>query len=186
MVETPAASEIVSELAREVDFFSIGTNDLVQYSLVVDREDPRMASDWHAYHPAILRVIRRVVRDAHLAGKPVSVCGEMAARPDLAIALLALGVDALSVTPPAIPELKQVLASVALEPLRASIDEVLALSTGAEIATSLRRYVSDGTLHGTPKSRSNASSPRHMKRGARRPNRKRRWVARTASRRRRL
>src|SRR6185295_6215594 len=97
MIETPAAAEIVSELAREVDFFSIGTNDLVQYSLVVDREDPRMASERHAYHPAILRMLRRVVTQAHVAGRRVSVCGEMAARPDLAIALLALGVDALSV-----------------------------------------------------------------------------------------
>jgi phosphotransferase system, enzyme I, PtsP len=146
MVETPAAAEIVLELAREVDFFSIGTNDLVQYALVVDREDPRLASERHAYHPAILRMIRRITTHAHIAGKHVTVCGEMAARSDLAIALLALGVDALSVMPRAIPELKQVLARIPLEPLRAGIDELLALSTAEDIEKTLRRYVRDHTL----------------------------------------
>jgi phosphotransferase system, enzyme I, PtsP len=144
MIETPAAAEIVFELASEVDFFSIGTNDLVQYSLVIDREDPRMASDRHAYHPAILRMIRRAATQAHVAGKRVTVCGEMAARADLAIALLALGIDALSVTPRAIPELKQALARVPLAPLRASVDELLALRTAEEVARALRRYSGEG------------------------------------------
>jgi phosphotransferase system, enzyme I, PtsP len=141
MIETPAAVEIVAELATEVDFFSIGTNDLIQYSLVVDREDPRMMSERHAYHPAILRMIRRVASQAHGTGRPVSVCGEMAARPDLAIALLALGVDSLSVTPRVIPELKRTLARVSLDPLRSSIDGVLALSTAAAVEAALRAYV---------------------------------------------
>lgn len=143
MIETPAGVEIVTELAREVDFFSLGTNDLVQYTLVVDREDPRLTSDRHAYHPAILRMLRRVAAQAHAAGKRVTVCGEMAARPDLAIALLALGIDGLSVTPRAIPELKQALAGVPLEPLRASLDQLLALPTAEKMATALREYVRD-------------------------------------------
>jgi phosphotransferase system, enzyme I, PtsP len=144
MVETPAAVEIVAELASEVDFFSVGTNDLVQYSLVVDREDPRMTLERHAYHPAILRMIRRVVTQAHGAGKPVTVCGEMAARPDLAIALLALGVDTLSVTPRFIPELKQALARIPLDPLRASVDALLSISTAEGVEVALRRYARDG------------------------------------------
>jgi phosphotransferase system enzyme I (PtsP) len=143
MVETPAAVEMVTELAREVDFFSIGTNDLIQYTLVVDREDPRMSSERHAYHPAILRMIRRVVDRAHGAGRHVSVCGEMAARPDLAVALVAMGVDALSVTPRVIPELKQAFARVALGPLRASIEGVLAASSLEEVERALRKYVRD-------------------------------------------
>ena len=85
MIETPAAVELTRDLAREVDFFSIGTNDLVQYTLVVDREDPRLSSARHAYHPAILRMIRRVATQAHDSGKHVTVCGEMAARPELAV-----------------------------------------------------------------------------------------------------
>jgi phosphoenolpyruvate-protein kinase (PTS system EI component) len=100
-----------------------------------------MSSDLHAYHPAILRMIRRVVEHAHAERKPVSVCGEMAARPDLAIALLAIGVDSLSVTPRVIPELKQALSRLALDPLRADIDRVLAAASMQEIANALRSYV---------------------------------------------
>jgi phosphotransferase system enzyme I (PtsP) len=141
MIETPASVEIVRELAGEIDFFSLGTNDLVQYTLVVDRDDWRMASETHAYHPAIFRMIRRVITQAHAAGKRVTVCGEMATRPDLAAALLALGIDALSVTPRAIPELKWALASVALDPLRASIDDLLAIPTAEGVQQALRHYV---------------------------------------------
>lgn len=145
MIETPAAVELVAELAAEVDFFSIGTNDLVQYSLVVDREDPRMTSERHAYHPAILRMIRRVTGLAHGAGRPVSVCGEMAARPDLAAALLALGVDSLSVTPRVIPRLKRALALVRLAPLRSRIDAILAISSPAGVEAALRAYIAAET-----------------------------------------
>ncbi|MDF2697943.1 MAG: Phosphoenolpyruvate-protein phosphotransferase of system, partial [Labilithrix sp.] len=141
MIETPAGVELVTELAREVDFFSLGTNDLIQYSLVVDREDPRMTSERHAYHPAILRMIRRVATRARRAGKRVTVCGEMAARPTLAIMLIALGVDALSVTPRDIPELKQALARIPVEPLRTSIGDLLSISTAEGIEAVLRDYV---------------------------------------------
>jgi phosphoenolpyruvate-protein phosphotransferase len=146
MIEVPAAVEIVSDLAAEVDFFSIGTNDLVQYALVVDREDARLSSPRNAFHPAILRMIQRVVRGAHDAGKEVGVCGEMAARPEVAIALLALGVDALSVTPRAIPELKQKLSTVNLRPLAAGLDHLLSTPMTAGIEQSLRQYLFDGTL----------------------------------------
>ncbi len=146
MIEVPAAVEIASDLAEEVDFFSIGTNDLIQYTLVVDREDSRLSSPHHAFHPAILRMIRRVVRAAHDAGKRVGVCGEMAARPEVALALLALGVDALSVAPRAIPELKQKLSKAALAPLLASVDDLLRLGVTEDIEQSLRRYLLDGSL----------------------------------------
>jgi phosphotransferase system, enzyme I, PtsP len=141
MVETAAAVELVTDLAKEVEFFSIGTNDLIQYTLVVDREDPRLASERHSYHPAILRMIRRVVVAAHGAGKSVTVCGEMAAKPELALALLAMEIDALSVTPRVIPELKRALAAMSLEALRARIDELLALPTEDEVIVALRRCV---------------------------------------------
>ena len=143
MIETPAGVEIVAELASEVDFFSIGTNDLIQYALVVDREDPRLSSPRHAYHPAILRMIRRVVTRAHAADKRATVCGEMASRPDLAAALLALGVDALSVTPRAIPELKRVLARVRIEALRTDIHELLSIRDTAGVEAALRAYTLD-------------------------------------------
>ncbi len=153
MVETPAAVELIDELAKEVDFFSIGTNDLVQYTLVVDREDPRMASERHAYHPAVLRMVHRVATRARANGKRVAVCGEMAARPELAIALLAFGIDSLSVTPRFIPYLKQALAQVPVEPLRANLDALLRAATADEVEALLRRYARSGdgvTSPGTP------------------------------------
>jgi phosphoenolpyruvate-protein kinase (PTS system EI component) len=138
MIEVPAAVEMAAELAAEVDFFSIGTNDLMQYTLVIDREDSRMASLRNAYHPAILRMVRRTVRAAHAAGKAVGVCGEMAARPDLAVLLVALGVDSLSVAPRVIPELKQALAGARVKPLAAAADRLLACRDSTEIELMLK------------------------------------------------
>jgi phosphotransferase system, enzyme I, PtsP len=143
MIEVPAAVEIVGDLAAEVDFFSIGTNDLIQYALVVDREDPRLASPRNAFHPAILRMIRRAVNAAHESGKEISVCGEMAAQPELALILIALGVDTLSVTPRAIPELKYRLVKVRLASLAANVNSLLASATIADIEQALRRYLID-------------------------------------------
>ena len=137
MIEVPAAVELAADIVKEVDFLSIGTNDLMQYTLVVDREDSRMAQLSDPYHPAILRMVARVVAAAHAAGKPVSVCGEIAARPDIALALTALGVDSLSVVPNAIPELKQALARARLEPMRRAVDGILALSDARSIETAL-------------------------------------------------
>jgi phosphoenolpyruvate-protein phosphotransferase len=145
MIEVPAAVEIAEELAREVDFFSIGTNDLIQYILVVDREDPRLSSSHHAFHPALWRMLRRVIDVAHAAEKEVSVCGEMAARPEVAIALVALGIDTLSLTPRAIPELKKALSQVKLAPLRSGVEDLLGSHTTAELEQSLRSYLADNS-----------------------------------------
>jgi phosphotransferase system, enzyme I, PtsP len=141
MIEVPAAVEIARDLAREVEFLSIGTNDLTQYALVIDREDPRLASPLDAYHPAILRMVSRVVVAGHAEGKEVAVCGEIAARFELAAALLALGVDSLSVTPRAIPELKQRLSQASVRPLTLAMDRVLQLSTAAELEQALRSHL---------------------------------------------
>jgi phosphotransferase system enzyme I (PtsP) len=138
MIEVPAAVELAAELAGEVDFLSIGTNDLIQYTLVVDREDSRMSSPRDPYHPAILRMLRRTVLAAHSAGKEISVCGEMAARPDLAAFLVAIGVDALSVSPRAIPELKQAFAGFNLKPLTIAAAGIAACRTATESELALR------------------------------------------------
>jgi len=142
MIEVPAAVELAGDIAKEVDFLSIGTNDLMQYTLIVDREDPRMAALSDPYHPAILRMIARVAAAARTAGKAVGVCGEIAMRPDVALALVALGVDSLSVVPTAIPELKQALAGARLEPMRRAIAEILALSDASSVAAALREAYS--------------------------------------------
>jgi phosphotransferase system, enzyme I, PtsP len=138
MVEVPAAVELAADIAGEVDFLSIGTNDLMQYTLVVDREDSRMAPLCDPYHPAILRMIARVAAAARGAEKPVGVCGEIAVRPDIALALIALGVDSLSVVPTAIPGLKQALAGARLEPMRRAMEGILALSDARSVAAALR------------------------------------------------
>jgi phosphoenolpyruvate-protein kinase (PTS system EI component) len=138
MIEVPAAVEMSRELASEADFLSIGTNDLVQYSLVVDREDSRMAPLGDPCHPAILRMVARVVAAAHAADKPVGVCGEIASRLDMALALTALGVDSLSLAPAGIPALKQALAGAELRTMRTAIQGILAMSDATSVAAALR------------------------------------------------
>ena len=149
MIEAPAAVEIAPEIAEEVDYLSIGTNDLVQYSLVVDREDSRMSSATDAYHPAILRMVRRVVAAAQAADKPCSVCGEMAARPDLAAALVALGVDGLSVVPRVIPELKQAFATLRMAPLAEAMPAVLACPDAPTLAATLELEIRAASVAST-------------------------------------
>ncbi len=138
MIEVPAAVEVAADLAREADFLCIGTNDLIQYSLVVNREDSRMTSQIDSYHPAILRMIRRVVEAGHRVGRRVSVCGEMAADRSLAALLVALGVDELSVAPGVIPEVKQSLAAVNLGALAVKSAALLACVEAEEMREALR------------------------------------------------
>ncbi len=99
MIETPAAVMLSEELAREVDFFSIGTNDLAQYTLAVDRQNANISEWYDAKHPAVLKMIKLVVDNAHKAGIKVGICGELAADTALTATLLEMGVDALSVAP---------------------------------------------------------------------------------------
>lgn len=99
MIETPAAVMVSEELAREVDFFSIGTNDLTQYTLAVDRQNPKLDIFYDPHHPAVLRMISMVVENAHKAGIWAGICGELGADPELTKEFLAMGVDELSVSP---------------------------------------------------------------------------------------
>ena len=109
MIETPAAVMISDELAREVDFFSIGTNDLTQYTLAIDRQNPKLEAFYHPHHPAVLRMIEMVVSNAHKAGIPVSICGELGADKALTRDFLAMGVDELSVSPGCILPLRKLI-----------------------------------------------------------------------------
>ncbi|MBQ7354030.1 MAG: phosphoenolpyruvate--protein phosphotransferase [Clostridia bacterium] len=109
MIETPAAALISDLLAQDADFFSIGTNDLTQYSLAVDRQNPRIERLYDAHHPAILRMIAAVAENAHRAGKKVSVCGELARDTSLTPFFLAVGVDSLSVSPPYVLRLRRAI-----------------------------------------------------------------------------
>jgi phosphoenolpyruvate-protein kinase (PTS system EI component) len=107
MIEVPAAALVAEELAREADFFSIGTNDLVQYTLACDRGNPRVSGLCDVSHPAVLRLIEMTVGAAHAVGKPVGVCGEAAGDPAAIPLLLERGVDELSVGPARLAEVRR-------------------------------------------------------------------------------
>jgi phosphotransferase system enzyme I (PtsI) len=137
MIEIPAAAYTADLLAREVDFFTIGTNDLIQYCLAVDRADERVSRLYEPLHPAILRMIVMVCRAARRRRLPVSLCGEMASDPALLTLLVGLGLTEFSMTPGAIPVAKQVLNEVRSSELRAMARRVLRLSTVDEIEREL-------------------------------------------------
>lgn len=109
MIETPAAVMVSGELAKEVDFFSIGTNDLTQYTLAIDRQNPRLDAFYDAHHPAILRMIRMTVENAHRAGIWAGICGELGADTTLTQEFLRMGVDELSVSPSSILPIRKII-----------------------------------------------------------------------------
>jgi phosphoenolpyruvate-protein phosphotransferase (PTS system enzyme I) len=142
MIEVPAAVMLAKEFAREVDFFSIGTNDLIQFTLAVDRSNERIASMFEPLHPAVLHMIRMVVDAAHGEGLDVSVCGEMASDPYSALLLIGMGVDELSMSPWAIMEIKKFIRSITLKEAKEAAIEALALTSAGDINELLHRKYS--------------------------------------------
>lgn len=133
MIEVPSAALVADELAREVDFFSIGTNDLIQYTLAVDRGNDLVAYLFEPFHPAVLRLLKRVIDAAHARQIPVTVCGEMAGNPQSGLLLMGMGVDKLSMTPSALPEVKRAIRAASFDQLRSLADDVLAMHVIADI-----------------------------------------------------
>jgi phosphotransferase system enzyme I (PtsI) len=141
MIETPAAALTAGDLAREVDFFSIGTNDLIQYTLAVDRATESVAALYNPLHPSVIHLIRRTIDAAHQAGITVSVCGEVASDPGLAALLTALGVDELSMTPGAIPEVKRLIRSLNLDDMRNLRSDILSHLSSGQARSILDRFL---------------------------------------------
>jgi phosphoenolpyruvate-protein phosphotransferase (PTS system enzyme I) len=139
MVETPAAAIAVDTLARDVQFLSIGTNDLVQYTLAVDRGNANLASRYTPLHPAVLRLIHRTVATGAAHGLEVAVCGEMASQPLMAFALIGLGVRQLSVSPRAVPLMKRVIRGMTFAHAQSAAQAALDANTAAEAEIGLRK-----------------------------------------------
>jgi phosphotransferase system enzyme I (PtsI) len=142
MVEIPSAALQADRFAKQVDFMSIGTNDLTQYTLAVDRGNEKISTLFNHYHPAVLQLIRRVIGAGHKAGIWVGVCGEMAAEP-LGIALLVgLGVDELSMTPCAVPVASKIIRNIKVDEMRRIASKAVDYSTPIEVIRYLRRELS--------------------------------------------
>ena len=139
MVETPAAAIAADTLVRDVDFFSIGSNDLVQYTLAVDRGNANLAHRFTPLHPAVLRLIKQVQMTGAAHGVEVSVCGEMASHSLSVFALLGLGIKNLSVSPRAVPYVKRVVRGIRIEAARDAADAALSAGTAREVELLLRR-----------------------------------------------
>jgi len=141
MIEVPAAAVMADVFAREAEFFSIGTNDLVQYTLAVDRGNVNLAARFTPLHPAVLRLIQRTVEVGGAAGLDVSVCGEMASQPLMALTLIGLGLRQLSVAPRSVPLLKRVVRGVSAEAAGQAARAAAVASTAAEAEAVMRRFV---------------------------------------------
>ncbi|MEX5351075.1 phosphoenolpyruvate--protein phosphotransferase [Pseudomonas juntendi] len=140
MVEVPSAALLASQLAREVDFFSIGTNDLTQYTLAIDRGHPSLSAQADGLHPAVLQLIDMTVRAAHAQGKWVGVCGELAADPQAVAVLLGLDVDELSVAARSIAEVKALVRQADHQTARALAREALQQDSAAAVRALVERY----------------------------------------------
>jgi phosphotransferase system enzyme I (PtsI) len=152
MIEVPAAALIADRLAAEADFLCIGTNDLIQYALAIDRGNASVSYLYEPLHPAILYLLRRVAEAGSRTGRRISVCGEMAANPIAAVVLLGLGITELSMAPAAIPAVKQLVRAVTLRQAREIVEEAFRLDAAADIEAAARRRLASLLPAGRPAS----------------------------------
>jgi phosphotransferase system enzyme I (PtsI) len=140
MIEIPSAAATVDLLCKQCAFFSVGTNDLIQYMLAIDRGNDRIAHMYEPAHPAVIRTLKRIVDDAHKLGIPVGVCGEMASDPPYAALLLGFGVDSLSMSPPSVPAVKFLVRAMRMSDARELASQALALTSAKDIFAVCDRF----------------------------------------------
>ena len=154
MVEVPAAVIQIADLAKRVDFVSIGSNDLTQYVLAVDRNNSRVADLYSPYHPAVLRAVRYVVNEAHRVGKPVSICGEMAGDPGTAILLMAMGFDTLSMSASNLLKVRKTICHTPMALAKDLLERLLELDRPQDIRDEIEKVLSALGLHNLTRARS--------------------------------
>ena len=146
MVEVPAAVYQARALARRVDFLSVGSNDLTQYLLAVDRNNARVSTLYHAFHPALLEALNQVAESARAEGKQVSICGELAGNPMAAVLLLAMGYDVLSMNATSLPRVKRTVRAITAADARRIWAEVRVLESGVDVRDRLERFLRERDL----------------------------------------
>jgi phosphotransferase system enzyme I (PtsI) len=139
MVELPSAAVLAGAFTKEADFLSIGTNDLIQYTLGVDRSNPKVAGYYEPFHPAVLRLLAQVAAAGKKYRKPVSICGQMAAHPWGIFLFVGMGISELSVPVPALTETKKILARVDSKKAALTVKKLLNLTTAEEIKKELKK-----------------------------------------------
>lgn len=137
MIEVPATVYQISSLGQRVDFLSVGSNDLTQYLLAVDRNNPRVADIYNSFHPAVLTALYKIAQDAKAINKPISICGELAGNPAGAVLLMAMGYEMLSMNASNLPKVKSVIRGVSLEWAQDLLAEVMQLENGHVIAATI-------------------------------------------------
>jgi phosphotransferase system enzyme I (PtsP) len=153
MLEVPSLFYQVPALAKHVDFFSIGTNDLTQYLLAVDRNNPNVARLYDPLHPAVLQVLREIVSGARRYDKPVSVCGEMAGDPAAMILLLGMGIDTLSMNAASLPRVKWVIRGITRRRAQSLFNRALRMESASDIRQMLNTEIEQTGLGGLIRAR---------------------------------
>ena len=146
MIEVPAAMFQLQQLAQRVEFLSVGTNDLAQYLLAADRNNPKVSGRLDPCHPALLRALRQIVHTARSTGKPVTVCGEMANDPGCALLLAGMGFDGLSISATAIPRVKWAIRSVSAVRMKTLAEQALELDRPEPVHRLLEQVLQDAGL----------------------------------------
>ncbi len=152
MIEVPAAVYQAREIAARSDFLSVGSNDLTQYLLAVDRNNAQVAGLFNSYHPAVLQALKVVVASAHSQDTPVSICGEMAGEPGSAILLMAMGFDVLSMNSTNLPKIKSVIRTITLEQAESLLEQVLLLPDAQAVSECVNNALTEFGFASRPKS----------------------------------